>query len=778
MSSANTCSRAERTTLLETGLRGGDLAKALSNQADGWFRSAASILPPGWTLLATAGYADGSLCPSSDLDVLLLHPKRAKADVVSDVARSLWYPFWDSGLKLSPAVHTVDSVLRLGADDLVTATTLLRLRHLAGDPAPMHDVSERANAHWRKNAKRWLAELGAVVRERHEKAGEVAFLLEPNLKEGRGGLRDVHSIDWACRAAVPGIDQALVRPLAELERQMATLLDARVELHRVTGRASDVLLLQDQDAVADQLGLADADALMASIAETARTIAWTSDRFWERVENTITPPKRMSATVVGAGLEIREGELVLAADVDLGDRSLIMRVAATAALLGVLPSGDTLVRLAAEALVPERPWSADVRDGFIGLLDSGGSLVAVVEALDQYGLFARLVPEWEYVRSRPQRNAYHTYTVDRHLLVTAVRARELVRQVRRPDLLLLGAFLHDIGKGVPGDHVENGVTMTKEMCAAMGIANDDVPTLVALVEHHLLLAETATRRDVSDPGTIDMVARALGDRDTLELLRALTEADSLATGPSAWSDWKRELIDQLVEGTSRRLEGQAATTLNGTLATRYAEILRQVREDGDLRMYADDQLCVIGVPDNRGLFALLTGVLASHGIEVVSADIWTSPDGIALDEFRHVRRTGGQPDWAKVEKDLRSAIGGQFDIEARIERRARTYRVAKFRSAEPARPAVLVDNDTSADATIVEVRATDALALLYRLSKIIADMGLDIRHAKVATLGQEVVDVFYLLDTTRGSVTKLTNGHEDEFVSRVHQMLAEPAFMS
>lgn len=764
--------RPQRAALLESALTGQDLAAALSGQIDVAFVEAAANLPAGWALLATAGYAESMLCPGSDLDVLLLHPRKAKATDVEDVARSLWYPFWDAGLKLSPAVHTVVSALRLASDDLITATTYLRVRHLAGDVSLSAELAERAAEQWKKNAKRWLRELGQVVSERHERAGEVAFLLEPNLKEGRGGLRDVQAIEWACSTEVAGLEDGLFRTRGELATLANSLFEARTELHRSTGRSGDVLLLQDQDAVANRLGFADADRLMSMIAETARTIAWASDRFWERVEATVRRSRREErALAVGPGLAVRDGELEFAADANLDDPGIILRVAATAARLGVLPSGPTLLQLASEAAEPPRQWSEAQRDEFVELLDCGEAMVAVIEALDQYGLFARVIPEWQAVRSKPQRNAYHRYTVDRHLLMTVVRARELVRTVRRPDLLLLGAFLHDIGKGVPGDHVVTGMSISQSMCAAMAIDPAGTEILVTLVEHHLLLAETATRRDVSDPGTIDNMVRLLGDLDTLELLRALTEADSLATGPSAWSAWKEGLIDELVERTSRRFAGHPAAEVDAAMLAAHADMVEQVRSDGCLRLQADDHRCVIAAPDHRGLFAELTGVLASHGIEVVSADVWTSADGVALDEFRHVRRTGGHPDWPKVESDLRAAALGQFDIEARIERRAKSYRRTGLRTAEPARPEVLIDNDTSADATIVEVRATDALALLYRLSKLIAELGFDIRHAKVATLGHEVVDVFYVRDAFAEELTKLSAGRAKELSASVGEAL-------
>jgi [protein-PII] uridylyltransferase len=755
--------REERAALLdEGGLRGDGLARALSDQADGWLRTAAAGLPDGWALLATGGYADGTLCPGSDLDVLLLHPRRARADHVNAVARDLWYPFWDSGLKISPAVHTVDGVLRLASEDLVTATTLLRTRVLGGSVDAAEELASKARAHWRKHAKRWMRELVGSVRDRHAKSGEVAFLLGPNLKEGRGGLRDIQAVDWALVSAVSDMTEWLVRPLDALLAMATPLLAARVELHRGTKRTGDQLVLEEQDAVAARLGYGDADALMATLAETARTVSWVSDRFWERVESDFLGARfrQGRAVAVGPGLVLEDDRLRVSDDDVDGSGAGIVRLAASAARLGVLPHPDSLRRLESEAGPVPTPWPREVLDDFVSLLDSGPALIQVVEALDQHRLFATVIPQWQSVRSRPQRNAYHTYTVDRHLLETVVNAGRLVRRVRRPDLLLLAAFLHDIGKDGSDDHVIAGAGITKEIGVMMGLSPVDIDTLVRLVDHHLLLAETATRRDVSDPGTAEVVAEAVGDVETLHLLQALTEADSLATGPSAWSSWKAGLIDELCQATQRRLEGQLGRPAGNCVLDAYADALRRARETTGVHLEADDHSCIVATSDRRGLFAVIAGVMAAHGIEILGANAWTTEDGIALDEFRVTRRIGGQPDWKRVEGDLESALAGTFDIEAKIERRARSYlvhrQVMAATAAKTPRAEVLVDNETSANATIIEVRAPDAPALLFRLANVIASHLLDIRHAKVATLGHEVVDVFYVQDRSSTEARKLS----------------------
>src|SRR5690606_34821732 len=264
-------------------LAGRALCAAWTAEVDRWLADLAGAAldgreAGGAALVAVGGYGRGELSLQSDIDVVLLHADRRD---IGEVADGIWYPIWDAGLKLGHAVRTVKEALALAADDLDTATALLRVRHLAGDRRLTDELARKAELGWRKRARRWLATMGRRVRERHARAGEVAFLLEPDLKEGRGGLRDVHALGWAqaARSILWDTDQA------GLDDAYGTLLDVRVELHRRTGRPGDRLLLQEQDAVADALGHADADALMRAVAGAARTIAWTSDDAWARIES-------------------------------------------------------------------------------------------------------------------------------------------------------------------------------------------------------------------------------------------------------------------------------------------------------------------------------------------------------------------------------------------------------------------------------------------------------------------------------------------------------------
>ncbi|HET7651441.1 MAG TPA: [protein-PII] uridylyltransferase [Acidimicrobiales bacterium] len=700
-------------------------------------------------LVAVGGYGRRELAPCSDIDVLLLYGKKQRD--IGAVAERLWYPLWDAGLKVGHGVRTVKDALKLADDDLDVATSLLTGRVVAGDASMAEDVITRARAQWRRRARHWLRVLADAVAERHARAGEVAFLLEPDLKEGRGGLRDVHALRWAEaaeRVLLPGDDEAL-------SGAYDTLLAARVELHRRTGKALDRLLLQEQDGVAEALGDADADALMSRIATAARTIAWTSDEAWRRVRDTLAGPVGRGGgrdREIGDGVVLRDGDVELTADADpAADAALVLRVAAAAATHGTTIGRRSLDRLAASAPVLDGRWPADARDSLVALLAAGSAAIPVFEALDQRDLMTRVLPEWETVRSRPQRNAYHRFTVDRHLCEAAAQAAALVGRVRRPDLLLVGTWLHDLGKGTTGDHVDVGVALIHDVAARMGFDADDVGVLVTLVRHHLLLADFATRRDLDDPATIAAVAEAVVERDTLALLHALTEADSLATGPAAWGRWKAGLVADLVARADRLLAGDDGGSVVAPvdqLSVRQDKAVAAARASGEPAVDVDDGVVVVAAPDRPGLFARVAGTLALHGLDVLRARLSSTGDGLAADEFEVVTAVGDGPDRDALAGDLRRALAGRLSLESRLADRARQYRPRPSAVAAAAgvpRTVAVVD-DASAASTVVEVRAPDAPGTLYRIARALAELDLDVRHATVATYGHEVVDTFYVCD--------------------------------
>ena len=779
---AATIKRVRAQLVGDTDLAGRSLARRLSQQADSWFESLAVGLPPGWALLATGGYARGVLAPGSDIDVVLLHPPKTPEPAVSEVAERLWYPMWDAGLKVSPAAHSAKSLLQLAGDDLDTATSILVVRCLAGDIEVASGVQLGALEQWRRRPLVWLQRLLESGQQRWARFGDVASLLEPDLKDARGGLRDHDMIRWALRVERPEVGAALEVPVEDLAGPAELLLAARCELHRATGRVANTLLLQDQDRVAEAMGFADADALMLNLAGAAHAIEWATERFWSRVERLIRSGGRpLSRTHVSAtlapGVVVIDDEAHISADADVDEQSYVFRFAATAAHAGFALGGRSLRMLASRGVPPGEPWTEGTCRAFVSLLGAGAALVPTVEALERFGLFSRYLPEWRAVRSLPQRNAFHTYTVDHHLLQTIANASEFVRDVARPDLLLVGALMHDLGKGYPGDHTEAGVELVDTVIGRMGFDAADTQVIRAMVQHHLLLPETATRRDLSDPRTAANVADAVGDLLTLELLHALTEADSRATGPAAWSTWKKSLIDELVGMATEVIRGEAPPVTVAPSVEHLARLAALVALDGAVHIEHETQgevdLLRLVSRDRAGLFAHIAGVLALHGLDVVGASAVTGADGVAVDEFRISRVSASPPNWPKVDHDLRGALSGELDVDTRLEQRLGSHsRRRRAVSALAPRLEVLVSNEASDSTTVVEVRAPDAPAVLYRLANALSRSGLDVRSAVVATLGHEVVDVFYVT-TPKSPTGQVPMGDFEQVRAFVRAALAD-----
>jgi [protein-PII] uridylyltransferase len=381
------------------------------------------------------------------------------------------------------------------------------------------------------------------------------------------------------------------------------------------------------------------------------------------------------------------------------------------------------------------------------------------------GVLAHYLPEWAKVRNRPQRDAYHVFTVDRHLLETAAHAAPLVRRVHRPDVLLVGALLHDIGKGEAADHTATGIKLVATIAPRMGFEPADVEVLASLVHDHLLLAETATRRDLEDPATVDAVAARVGTVEHLELLAALTEADSLATGPTAWSAWKADLVTDLVARTKDHLSG----ALPPPPSELPSEAHRRLMARGVLRLIPDSGNLTVVAPDRPGLLAVLAGIFAMHRIGVRSA-MAASEDGMAVDVFRLDTRREAFPDWARLEKELAAALDDPATLHARLAERLRSARTT--RRLPTAGTDVVIDNDATPRATVVEVRTDDGPGVLYRVACLLSDAGLDIASAKVETLGHEVVDTFYVRTAEDGR--KLTDPSAIERLRAVLVAGADP----
>ena len=705
-------------------------------------------------IAAVGGFGRGELSPGSDLDIVILHSGSLPEKELSDLVNKILYPLWDKNIKIDHSVRTRSEVREAAETDLKVVLGLLDIRLVCGNPDLVAAVQVDAIDEWRKNSKRRLAELEQSLTERHQRVGELAYLLEPDLKEARGGLRDITAIRAINKSASISI------PIEKISFAESILANVREALHIVSGRDKDKLLFQEQDKVAEYLEYADADALMSDVAQAARSVDYLLDSTWYRYAHKDKDGagrffKKVRSTTLSRDISVANKEVVIDPNSDFAlDPVIGLRAAASAAQLGLPLSMDSLARLAQSlsegvGQLPT-PWPREARESLISLIGAGNAMVQIFEALDQEEIIFHWIPEWKSVRSLPQRNVLHRHTVDRHMVETAVQAAALTRQVHRPDLLLFSALFHDIGKGTQEDHSERGERLIEPLAQRIGFSQTDVETIKLLVKHHLLLSATATRRDLDDRATITSVADVIPDLQTLELLHALSIADGEATGRAAWTEWKASLVSELVTKV------ELAITDN-TVAQQPepSDAQRAKAEAGELSVAIDNRGSVyaieIVVPDSTGLLSTVAGVLNLLRLDVRSART-KSLSGAAVMEWIVIPDPNAPELTNKVLHDeLSRALSSKSSLKERIQERIDAY--AQLPSIPVPEPVVDTFMDAATDATIIEVRSHDRPALLFGIGDSIMRSNIDIRSAIVTTLGAEAIDTLYVTEIGGGPLT-------------------------
>lgn len=744
-----------------TGRLGPDvLREALTDLHEFWLTVHASQAgigadATGIALVAVGGLGRRELVPFSDLDLVLVHEGK-RTGRIEKVAEQLWYPLWNSGVGLDHSVRTVSEALDVAGNDLRTAMGLLDARHLAGDAALAKQLAESARDAWRTGVRRRVDDLVESARARWQRSGEVAHWVEPDLKYGRGGLRDLAILDALALA------QLVDRPSGEVSQARRLLLDTRTELRRIAGRPRDVLMPQDGDEIASVLGMGDRFSLARALSGAGRAVAYGLDVAIRAIQ-----PSRQSRKVLGVlrrqpqrrplseGVVLNGDEVTLARDVDPSkDPALLLRVAAAAARTGRPIAPAALTRLGESAPEPRAPWPADVRQELVSLLGAGEGLIDVVESLDRTGLWARLFPEWGAVRDLPPRDAAHVWTVDRHLVQATANAAKLVTRVSRPDLLLIGAVLHDLGKGREQDHSIVGAALATQVGERLGLAPADVATLSAMVRHHLLLPHTATRRNIEDEATVQRVVDTLdGDPVLLELLHALAEVDSLATGPGVWSDWKASLVADLVTRSRRRMAGEKhdePTPLTEEQRALAETVAASARPDiiisSSERAFATITLVA---PDRPGLLSRAAGVLALHSLSVHAAEL-RSHAGVAVDVFSVSPRFGSLPDAGLLREQFTRALSGSLQLAEKLAAKERDYAAELD---DPPEPRVLwfadeADGGAESKDVVLELRAADRLGLLHSTAEALERCGANILWARAMQVGGTAISSFSLASTS------------------------------
>lgn len=778
-------------------------------------------------VIALGGYGRSELAPFSDVDVLFLHggrPSEATRSFVEEVLRFLW----DVGLSVGHSFRSVQECLEMAREDLHSRTALTEARLVTGNGLLFDGLMKELDGRLlkdRRATEAFLTAMRAELADRHGKFGGAVTVQEPNVKEGVGGLRDLHAILWLGHARFGS--QGLAGLLAEgrlsgeehgaARRSLDFLSRVRNELHFAAGRKNDTLSLEQQESLAASLGYEPKGGLLASEVfmrdyyRRASQLRAVSRAFLLR--HLEAPPRGLLAGFrrrqFRGGFEVREGRL-LPARTGFEDAQQLLDVFATAQAEGLLLSDELKDATRANLHLVDTRFRESRQAGaaFVRLLTRRGRVGPALRAMNETGFLGRFLPEWARVTFLVQHDFFHRYTVDEHTLravevIDAVAAGgdpaaapfgRILDDVADAGPLYLGMLLHDIGKGRGGRHVALGTRMAARIVERLGLDGATAEDAVFLVRMHLEMSQVSQQRDLSEPALIAAFAEHVGSLERLDMLLLLTYADHCAVAPGIWNEWKRALLFELYgraraylagstveEGVIDAARARAVELLRGEfdgpeverhfamLSDRYlrttdaehlARHFRLIARRGDAPAALDwrdlaDGHCTeltVTADDRPGFLAKVAGTLTASGINILAVDLFSREDGVVLDTFRLSEHSGHRPvkavRRAKVEAALMAAVEGRLDVEQAVEHwLARNPQKARHRWGRAARgPSVRFDNEASAAATVVDVRAQDRPGLAFAIADTLARLGLNITFAKIATDRALALDVFYVTD--------------------------------
>ncbi len=732
-------------------------------------------LSTNFCLVAVGSYGRKELVPQSDIDILLLHEAKVSADEVAQVADSIWYPLWDSGISVDHSVRSPTEVIDNLRSDHRVLLGLLDARFLTGSSDLFDKTWSLIDREVRSRVALYNADILWSVAERHESFGTVAFDLEPNLKESAGGTRDVSILRSIVKLGIGGFEADMAF-LTEVAKRQSFL---REWLYRVNPKAQDRLSLLDQVELASKLGIPDVSNLIYPYARDAQRVSVLLQEALAPLSKKNLNSRAGKSAKASGNLDRPLERTWPAADLSTPSVHEIVVAIEDQLKHGLDRSLSRLEHIKeAYRLDGSKKWSEKDRNAFLSLLQRGDQLLEIWNLLDVSGLWCSILPEWEEMRFLRRPNAFHRYSVDRHLIETAKVASSLRDRVHRTDLLLFAALLHDLGKARVGDHSKIGRDLVKTVAERLGFSEEDGEILAVLVEHHLLLAEVITRRDLSDPTTVETVAEKMGSSEVLELLTVLTEADSIATGVVPWSKWKTSLLAELEFKVRRFLDEGVHLSREPKLPSYILEELVTKASSGYAIVAVEDHLYV-GACDKTGLFATVVGSLAVSGISVVSADVFER-DGVAIDAFRVGSWSGGEPNYQRFKATLKKALNDEAFLLEKIKRtkQSSSYRHdwKDTRDKGVLKSRVSMLDDVSDSASVVEIWTSDRRGVLFELAREISMRGFDIRHAKILTMGVDVVDTFYIVD---GDGQKINDNTKlKELITGLNQVLGAADFVA
>lgn len=825
-------------TMHAGGASGGDAVHAHARFVDDLVRSlcrlvardaeAESVAATPLVVVALGGYGRGELHPSSDIDLMVVYEGEL-TPYVQRVTQELLYTLWDLNLQVGHSLRSLEDCVAMARTDFPSRTSMQEARLIAGD----RRLFARFRRVLRDNVFRhdfgdFLAQTLAERDQRYRKHGASPYIGEPNVKESAGGLRDMHTAMWlgaakfGARTLRELADKGLITPReqAAADGALTFLWRVRNELHFFSGHKNDVLARDVQPRIAKNLGYDNdetslgVERFMRDYYLHARAIHRVSRRLIARCQDTLSrrgsAERRARQQALADGLVFFDGRLHLAgrdAAALRADPVRLMKVFWHLHRLGCELSLDLerAIEDSLDAVDEAFRASPAVRDVFLDICRAWGRVAQTFSVMHELGFLGRYLPEFGGLTCLVQYDVYHKFSADQHSLLAVEHLEALApgqsaesegaalvfNEVDKPELLILGMLLHDIGKAKGHGHVAKGIPLVRELTARIGLTPPDAGVVEFLVAHHLTMSHIAQRLDIDDPKTVADFAATVGDPQPLRMLYLLTYADMRAVGPGVLTGWQARILHELYARTLAELTGGRIERLNrAQLAERVHEALRgevdRQAVKAHLAMVTDRYLAstsvqrmaehlrliarleseplatelfhhpdlgssdlVVVTRDVRGLFSLIAGTLAAHGVNIISAQISTRADGIAIDTFQVNDPTGealtSVAQWARTLDTLRAVIAEGQPVAALLERRRQRTGAPAARVLYP-KPKIVVDNRLSDDATVIEVKCVDRLGLLHAITRTLSALDLDIVSARIATEIDQALDTFYVCD--------------------------------
>ena len=792
------------------------------------------LTPSPVVLVALGGYGRGELHPSSDIDLMVIHDGELTA-YVRRLTQEILYTLWDLGLQVGHSLRSLADCVAIARTDFPSRTSMQEARYLAGSRRLFNRFRRvLAENVYRRDFARFLETTLAERDQRYRKHGASPYIGEPNIKESAGGLRDIHTAMWlgatkfGARTLQELCEKGVIsaREQRQADEALTFLWRVRNELHFLAGHRNDVLARDLQPQIARRFGYEDGPTMlgverfMRDYYLHARAIHRVSRRLIARCQEALsrraTAARRHRQEAMADGLVFIEGRLY-PADLDtrtfVEDPARLMKVFWHLHRLGCELSSD-LERAVEDSLDLVGDGfraSPAVRDLFLDICRNWGRVATTLREMHELGLLGRYLPEFGALTCLVQYDAYHKFSADQHSLLGVENlealapgqsaesegAAEVFSRIERPDLLMLGMLLHDIGKALGHGHVAKGIPLVQQLTRRLALPPEEAAALEFLVAHHLTMSHIAQRRDIHDPKTVDDLAATVRNPQWLGMLYLLTYADMKAVGPGVMTPWQAAILWDLYSLTLARLTGGKRDEPNRTLLTDrvHAAVRDEVSRQavmGHLAMMSDRYLGGTGVEriaehlrlvqqldsspvvtevfhhpdlgtsdlvvvtrDLPGLFAVLAGTLAANALNIISAQIHTRADGVAIDTFQVSDPLGeavtSAAHWSRTLGDLRAVLSGDRRVEDLLAERQQKA----FREARPpeAPPKIAIDNQLSDSSTVVEVKSPDRLGLLYLITRTLSASGLDIANARIATEIDQAFDTFYVTDRAGRKIT-------------------------